>query len=178
MDDELYSDENNIVYRCGPETCDQCDKYGFYNSVFIGYCETCAKLLSYSRGNGMLDVGVENNYKNLNNNENSSIWNTYLKNTSLFEIGDRNLYKYNFIDENLYYYSNDDDSTNYEDEEIIDYFIDSSINENSSEDADDEEDESDEEYESDEEDEDPKSFVSIDTVYKYICEMTSNIIKA
>jgi hypothetical protein len=71
----------------GPETCYNCFAYGYYNGVFIGYCATCADIINNERGNGLIGDGVE-----MEGDERKSIWNLYLQNVSLEEIGDRNLY--------------------------------------------------------------------------------------
>jgi hypothetical protein len=88
--------ENTLT---GPSSCDNCKYYGFYNGVFIGYCLNCANVFDYTRGNGMTpEQGVEldetmvafdlTNYKKEN-----SMWNTYLKDVNLNEIGDAKLYQ-------------------------------------------------------------------------------------
>jgi len=88
----------------GPETCYDCFQYGYYNGVFIGYCPKCASITNYQRGNGMIGNGIERETPELL--QQNSIWNLYLQNTCLEEIGDVNLlnnynYKYNIInDEN------------------------------------------------------------------------------
>lgn len=71
----------------GPETCYNCFDYGYYNGVFIGYCATCASLINHERGNGLIGDGVE-----IEGDERKSIWNLYLQNVSLEEIGDRDVY--------------------------------------------------------------------------------------
>lgn len=78
---------HNAEIPFGPETCYNCFEYGYYNGVFIGYCATCASLINYERGNGLIGDGVE-----IEGDERKSIWNLYLQNVSLEEIGDRNLY--------------------------------------------------------------------------------------
>jgi hypothetical protein len=81
----------------GPNHCNNCKYFGYYNGVFIGYCMNCASEFENSRGNGLTDMeGVE-----LNENmvaidltyfsKEKSMWNTYLKGVSLDEIGDNKL---------------------------------------------------------------------------------------
>jgi len=98
-EETIYSHfgKNNIT---GPQDCDNCKYYGYYNGVFIGYCLNCADKLEYERGNGMTPIGpgIEldetmvafdlTNYKKEN-----SMWNTYLKDVNLNEIGDEKLYE-------------------------------------------------------------------------------------
>jgi hypothetical protein len=82
----------------GPTSCSNCKNYGFYKGVFIGYCLNCAMEHNYYRGNGMtIHKGQEIN--NFNQKEDdfyeykseNSIWNTYLQNVELNEIGDKQL---------------------------------------------------------------------------------------
>jgi hypothetical protein len=96
----------------GPTGCKSCKEYGYYNGVFIGYCNKCAEKFDYKRGNGFIINPNLNlvqeciNYlmpKNDENNVNddnfeiltlskeNSIWETYLKNISVNEIGDTKL---------------------------------------------------------------------------------------
>ena len=79
-----FVSNENIVF--GPETCFNCFECGYYNGVFIGYCVSCARLINYERGNGLIGNGIENQ-----GNEQKSIWNVYLQNTALEEIGDHDL---------------------------------------------------------------------------------------
>ena len=82
----------------GPHDCDSCKYYGYYNGVFIGYCLNCANAFECQRGNGMTDLGIElqedmvafdlTYFKKEN-----SMWNTYLKDVSLDNIGDAKLYE-------------------------------------------------------------------------------------
>ena len=82
----------------GPFYCNYCKKYGVYNGVFIGYCNICAEKHKYERGLGLV------NAKTMDGNpyevdlittfhgilplpRNKSIWNTYLKNIHLDQIG-------------------------------------------------------------------------------------------
>jgi hypothetical protein len=82
----------------GPNHCSNCRNFGYYNGVFIGYCLNCAAEFENSRGNGMTDIeeGLELNehmvaFDLTYFKKEYSIWNTYLKNVSLQEIGDLSL---------------------------------------------------------------------------------------
>jgi len=66
----------------GPSQCKNCFDYGSYNGVFIGYCANCAEEYDYKRGNGFISSGEE-----IQGDETNSVWNTYLKNVQLDEIG-------------------------------------------------------------------------------------------
>jgi hypothetical protein len=70
--------------HCGPPDCLNCLDYGSYNGVFIGYCANCAAEYDYQRGNGFIDSGIEGE-EGLD--EKNSVWNSYLKQVSLNEIG-------------------------------------------------------------------------------------------
>jgi len=76
----------------GHDNCLNCLDYGYYNGVVIGYCANCASLLNYTRGNGMISVGLEMTSEySINNTEYSdenSMWNGYMKNIDLEQIGD------------------------------------------------------------------------------------------
>jgi len=81
-------------YQYGPENCDNCQDYGYYNGVFIGYCANCASICDYKRGNGMIDHGLE--MTNIDSDEikdENSMWNIYMQCTELDEIGDTELAK-------------------------------------------------------------------------------------
>ena len=84
------------VYRPGPDTCKNCRFFGFHNGVFIGYCMNCAEVFNYKRGNGMTDLckEVDENMVAFNLSKfrkENSMWNTYLKDINLNEIGDDKL---------------------------------------------------------------------------------------
>ena len=88
--------KDGFLVETGPENCINCKLYGHLNGVFVGYCMNCAEDYEYERGNGMTDLGVEVNKEMIaldlsNIEEKNSIWNTYLKNISIEEIGDENL---------------------------------------------------------------------------------------
>lgn len=83
-------------YNTGPHFCNNCKYFGYHNGVFIGYCMNCASAFNYKRGNGMTDL-----YKEVDENmiafdlsnlkKENSMWNTYLKDVNLSEIGDNKL---------------------------------------------------------------------------------------
>jgi hypothetical protein len=81
----------------GPNHCNNCKYFGYYNGVFIGYCMNCASLFENSRGNGLTDmeaVEVNENMVALDLtyfSKEKSMWNTYLKGVSLDQIGDSKL---------------------------------------------------------------------------------------
>jgi len=92
-----YPNEIKCPYF-GPEECNMCAEYGFYNGVFIGYCIHCAKNANFSRGNGMINIGVEIDQKKANElgipikyNENNSMWNIYMQTADMCTIGDEEL---------------------------------------------------------------------------------------
>jgi hypothetical protein len=72
-------------YASCPSDCNNCLEYGSYNGVFIGYCLNCATEYGYERGNGFETYGVERSGHG--REEKNSVWNTYLKNVKLDEIG-------------------------------------------------------------------------------------------
>ena len=72
-------------FHCGPTDCLNCLDYGSYNGVFIGYCANCAAEYDYQRGNGFIDLGEE--FKHEGFYDENSVWQTYLKDVSLNEIG-------------------------------------------------------------------------------------------
>jgi hypothetical protein len=84
------------IHVTGPYSCNNCKYFGYYNGVFIGYCMNCANCFKYKRGNGMTDL-----YKEVDENmiafdlsnytKENSMWNTYLKDVKLNEIGDEKL---------------------------------------------------------------------------------------
>jgi len=93
----IYYDNEKILFTTGPLHCNNCKLYGYYNGVFIGYCINCAEEFEYKRGNGMTDlVGLELNedmvaFDLTNIVKENSMWNTYLKNVNLDDIGDEKL---------------------------------------------------------------------------------------
>jgi len=100
FNEEEYCYYDGKVCQTGPENCFNCRNVGYYNGVFVAYCLNCAaEFEDQYRGNGMIEEGVEvkedmvafdlSNFKREN-----SIWNTYLKDVSLDEIGDSGLKEY------------------------------------------------------------------------------------
>lgn len=95
----VFQPPNEIECPCfGPEECNRCAEYGYYNGVFIGYCIHCAKHANFSRGNGILEIGVEIDQKKANElnipikyNENNSMWNIYMQTADMSIIGDEEL---------------------------------------------------------------------------------------
>ena len=83
-------------YASCPSDCNNCLEYGSYNGVFIGYCLNCARAYGYERGNGFETYGVERSGDG--REEKNSVWNTYLKNVKLDEIGWNSLVE-PFVDE-------------------------------------------------------------------------------
>lgn len=44
----------------GPEECENCNFYGSWNGIFIGYCVNCAEYVyEFQRGHGFIDHGEE-----------------------------------------------------------------------------------------------------------------------
>lgn len=98
---KMYPCSNNNIdlnSLTGPNHCTNCRDYGVYKGVFIGYCLNCAAEFENKRGNGMTDIeeGLELNehmvaFDLTYFKKEYSIWNTYLKDVSLQEIGDLTL---------------------------------------------------------------------------------------
>jgi len=87
---------NSEEFETGPTKCRNCKYFGYLNGVFISYCANCAQTFEYKRGNGVIDTGEEINENMVsldltNFNKENSMWNTYLKNITINEIGDSNL---------------------------------------------------------------------------------------
>ena len=73
----------------GPKECENCEYFGKWNGAFIGYCANCAQYeYEGKRGIGLITPGIEY-YKD--DKKGTSIWKTYLKNISLYKIGDKNI---------------------------------------------------------------------------------------
>ena len=85
-------------FVCGPSYCNNCLEYGSYRGVFIGYCLNCAYEYGYERGNGFLYHGVECLVGNGREAKNS-VWNTYLKNVNLEDIGWNSWVEPPFVDD-------------------------------------------------------------------------------
>ena len=106
--------------------------------MFIGYCDKCARIANYERGNGMIGNGIERGGSGLL--DENSMWNVYLQNTCFEEIGDSNLlidYNYKLYYPNYYYtvgeITNDDDTVNY-DELSYSTYINNNNNDNDDDD--------------------------------------------
>jgi len=73
----------------GPGTsknhCDNCNFYGSFHGVFIGYCSNCAKRYEFSRGKGFTSQGVEYNGEDGDMNETIGV--SYLKGVELVSLG-------------------------------------------------------------------------------------------
>ena len=84
-------------YQYGPENCNNCQVFGYYNGVFIGYCANCATISEYTRGNGMIEPGLEvsniHPYVDSEIKDENSMWNVYMQCVELNEIGDTELAK-------------------------------------------------------------------------------------
>ena len=75
----------------GPNNCLNCAYFGMWNGVFIGYCANCAcYCYNYERGNGFIDLKVE--LSNEDTKIENSVFETYLKDINLNEIGDKELF--------------------------------------------------------------------------------------
>lgn len=101
---EKESQYDGKKWITGPLNCNYCRKQGIWNGVFIGYCNKCAEIHMYERGRGLFgyktDKGkpyeVEKIIKNkyiIDTPHFSSIFDTYLKNVNINEIGDVELNK-------------------------------------------------------------------------------------
>lgn len=54
------------VPETGPGECENCNFYGSWNGVFIGYCMNCADYVyEYQRGHGFIDHGEEVNNEDI-----------------------------------------------------------------------------------------------------------------
>ena len=80
----------NHILGTGPTECANCAYFGSWNGVFIGYCSNCA-LYDYAglRGRGFIDCGYE--FKDECVLEFESIFETYLKDVNLDDIGDKDI---------------------------------------------------------------------------------------
>jgi hypothetical protein len=90
----------------GPSECELCQKVGFWNGAFIGYCVKCADIYNFERGMGFIDIGEENIYENYyikqkkeknpikidkNTFMEKSAFSTYLKNVNPDDIGNKEI---------------------------------------------------------------------------------------
>jgi len=72
----------------GPRECKNCQHYGSWNGVFLGYCANCARLVyNGERGYGFIDVGRECDY--IRDVDGASVFDTYLKDVLPDEVGDK-----------------------------------------------------------------------------------------
>jgi len=83
----------------GPTMCKNCQEFGSWNGVFIGYCANCA-LYVYEgkRGRGMIGIGEEFNE---DVREYPSMKDTYFKNVNLDDVGDTWIFDSRLYLENL-----------------------------------------------------------------------------
>lgn len=66
----------------GPGQCENCDKCGAIDGVFIGYCFDCAQTVyNGERGRGFIDVGLE-----ADDPKHPSVFDTYLHGVNIYEI--------------------------------------------------------------------------------------------
>lgn len=91
--DELYTATfpiewaKNHLPKTGPHECGNCAYFGSWNGVFIGYCANCAHYLyNGERGCGFIGLGKENTSENY-----TSVFETYLKDVKLEDIGDKKI---------------------------------------------------------------------------------------
>ena len=144
-DEELYCGTfpeqwaKNHLNGSGPKECKNCNYYGSWNGVFIGYCANCAhSVYNGERGRGLIDMGKENKHESVI--QYPSIFETYLKGINPYDVGDTDFMdsaKYvNYIDiynnhiEDLlvpvdYEYDDNENQKGYEKEDKKDeYYID------------------------------------------------------
>jgi hypothetical protein len=87
---------DDMMPGTGPNECAECQKHGFLNDVFVGFCESCAVYIyEYTRGHGFYD-GIEiisEKYKD------TSAAETYLKYIDHKKIGyvDNRLFRKSFL---------------------------------------------------------------------------------
>ena len=94
FNDELYAGSfpeewtTNHLPGTGPKDCDNCAFYGSWNGVFTSYCMNCA-IHEYNgtRGRGFSSCGEENN-ETPSVLLIPSVWDTYLKDVNLHDVGD------------------------------------------------------------------------------------------
>jgi hypothetical protein len=92
-DEELYCGTfpeawaKNHLNGSGPKECKNCNWYGSWNGVFLGYCANCA-YYAYNgeRGRGLVDIGKENGEETITHQP--SIFETYLKDINPHGVGD------------------------------------------------------------------------------------------
>lgn len=80
----------------GPGNCSHCSNIGMWNGVFLGYCSNCATdIYKGCRGIGLFCYGIETDFLGIiskTQQKYHSIFDTYMKNVSLDNIGDTELY--------------------------------------------------------------------------------------
>jgi len=107
VNEKRYFDNDSETHRItGPITCGGCRRNGFWNGVFIAYCNVCAEIHDHERGlglfRGLTDKGLPYEAEHcITNNlfgtriyklqKEKSMWNTYLKNIDLSLVGDQEL---------------------------------------------------------------------------------------
>ena len=100
MEKETHVDFNYWV--TGPFYCNYCKNNGVYNGVFIGYCNICAEKHKYEKGLGFVNAKtmdgkpyeidlIQTIHGILSLPRNKSIWNTYLKDIQLNQLGSQEL---------------------------------------------------------------------------------------
>jgi hypothetical protein len=73
---------NNHIEGTCPKNCNNCECFGKWRGVFIGYCANCADYeYHYMRGYGFIDIGKE-----IDADLPESAMQTYLKNVDLKEM--------------------------------------------------------------------------------------------
>ena len=76
----------NHAEGTGPKECRNCNDFGSWNGVFIGYCANCAYVYNGTRGRGLMGLGKENDDPSVL--EYPSIYSTYLKDVDPCDVGD------------------------------------------------------------------------------------------
>jgi hypothetical protein len=97
FDEELYSITFPELWaqthhpKTGPKNCNDCKNVGMWNGVFIGYCEGCAlNIYRGMRGQGFICYGIEMDFLEVFGVE--SIYDTFLKDISIDDIGDPEIF--------------------------------------------------------------------------------------
>jgi hypothetical protein len=97
FDNELYSITFPELWaishhpKTGPNNCQTCKNIGCWNGVFLGYCDHCAIFIYKGmRGKGLICYGIEMDFVSFPDAQ--SIYSTYMKDVSLDDIGDPEMY--------------------------------------------------------------------------------------
>ena len=104
-DGELYTDTfpiewvENHLPETGPKDCKNCNYFGSWNGVFIGYCLNCSKYeYKYKRGWGFGSFGVVGSERYIEDVDDKEAAlngleanNTYLKDINFNDIGDKEI---------------------------------------------------------------------------------------